>query len=168
MPVPPRHCDCFAISGRQAVAFPLCPNASKLAGISNTRSAVDMPSAPLSRCVTPGQSTTNQLRPPHPLLPQRGGVMMVPSITSDGLEAPIRGAMMTASSFSCRMGNLCIPSRRHIEALPLAGLRPVSCRHSDCLRSEVIVAVDPLITADCCHRVNTFFLTRRVMGWFAR
>lgn len=30
---------------------------------------------------------------------------MVP-ITSDGLEAPTEGAMMTASSFSCRMGNL--------------------------------------------------------------
>lgn len=93
--------------------------------------------------------------------------MMVPS-TSDGLEAPIRGAMMTASSFSCRMGNLafhpavtagtmCLSSclsRLRLALTDLgsdhvAGHRPVSCRRSDCLRSEGFVAVDPLITAEC-------------------
>ena len=116
-------------------------------GISITRSAVDLPSAPLPRGCLTGHSATNQLRPPHPLLPQRGGVMMVPYITSDGLEAPNRGAMMTASSFSCRMGNLAF----HLDVTSRLCLNEsAACLMSSLGLSEKRSAhrFDPLITAD--------------------
>jgi len=103
MPVPPER-NHQAPFGRQAVSFPLCPRLCLLSGISITRSAVDMPSAP--RRVSPSldcpsQTSLGLLSRSFP----KGGVKMVP-ITSDGLEAPNEGALMTASSFSCRMGNL--------------------------------------------------------------
>lgn len=64
--------------------------------------------------------------------------MMVPQITSDGLEAVNVTAMMTASSFSC----LWVTSAFHPDvtsgSFALTGLRSASCRHSDCLRSETL------------------------------
>lgn len=64
--------------------------------------------------------------------------MMVPQITSDGLEATNVVAMMTASSFSC----LWVTSAFHHGVTPwsfaLTGLRSASCRHSDCLKSETL------------------------------
>ena len=160
------------------MAFPLCPSASKLAGISITRSAVDLPSAPLIRCVTPDLSTTNQLRPPPPLLPQRGGVRMVPYITSDGPEVANGATMFEASGFSfLRSTFLWVPfplETLHSISPSQRGLCPdglcgsVSCRHSGCLinRKRLTLPSRPLnnsrLLSGGQHLSKTFFITRRV------
>lgn len=83
--------------------------------------------------------------------------MMVPYITSDGLEVANRATMMTASSFSCRMGNLAFHPVVTTGRLCLYG--SAACLTSSLGLSEKRSAhrFDPLITADCLAPVNTFF-----------